>query len=205
MPLCKIEALGEKRSYRLSPPATRTRAHNLPHRGEFLFGREEVLNPVGGSQLLFHLTLGRFRGISGLDELVHSDEGFLEVVEGGGVKHLLLDLGRVWAPVHQEQLLLLAGLSGALALVLVLEVVEPVPALALAAPLQARQEVVVAGVPVALVLHRDHPLVLDVEDGVAVALRLLDLLEDGLALVSYRHTGRHGAISCRSESSNKSL
>ena len=42
-----------------------------------------------------------------LDELVHSDEGFLEVVEGGGVQHLLLDLGRVRAPVHQEQLLFL--------------------------------------------------------------------------------------------------
>merc|ERR1719394_858481 len=104
-PLCKIEALGEKR--RLTPPATRTRAHNLSHRGEFLFGREEALNPVGGSQLLFHFALGRLRGIGGLDELVHSDEGFLEVVEGGGVQHLLLDLGRVRAPVHQEQLLFL--------------------------------------------------------------------------------------------------
>merc|ERR1719351_288861 len=78
-PLCKIEALGEKR--RLTPPATRTRAHNLSHRGEFLFEREEVLNPVGGSQLLFHLALGRLRGIGGLDELVHSDEGFLEATD----------------------------------------------------------------------------------------------------------------------------
>ena len=45
---------------------------------------------------------------------MHSDEGFLEVVEGGGVQHLLLDLGRVRAPVHQEQLLFLRRLCCAL-------------------------------------------------------------------------------------------
>ena len=58
-----------------------------------------------------------------------SNERLLEGVKGRRVQHLLLDLGGVGAPGHQEELLLLAGLCGALALVLVLIVIQPVPAL----------------------------------------------------------------------------
>ena len=58
---------------------------------------------------------------------MHSNQGLLEGVEGGRVQHLLLDLGTVRAPGHQEELLLLAGLGGSLALVLILVVVQPVP------------------------------------------------------------------------------
>jgi len=60
---------------------------------------------------------------------MHSNQGLLEGVEGGRVQHLLLDLGTVRAPGHQEELLLLARLGGALTLVLVLVVVEAIPAL----------------------------------------------------------------------------
>ena len=59
--------------------------------------------------------------------LMHAEEGPLEGVEGGRVEHLLLDLGRIRTPGHQEQLLLLAGLGGALALVRVLKIKHPVP------------------------------------------------------------------------------
>ena len=58
---------------------------------------------------------------------MHSNQGLLEGVEGGRVQHLLLDLGTVRAPGHQEELLLLARLGGALTLVLVLVVVEAIP------------------------------------------------------------------------------
>ena len=57
---------------------------------------------------------------------MHSNQGLLEGVEGGRVQHLLLDLGTVRAPGHQEELLLLARLGGALALVLVLEIVQTI-------------------------------------------------------------------------------
>ena len=58
---------------------------------------------------------------------MHSNQGLLEGVEGGRVQHLLLDLCTVRAPGHQEELLLLARLGGALTLVLVLVVVEAIP------------------------------------------------------------------------------
>ena len=58
---------------------------------------------------------------------MHSNQGLLEGVEGGRVQHLLLDLGTVRAPGHQEELLLLARLGGSLALVLVLVVIQSVP------------------------------------------------------------------------------
>ena len=58
---------------------------------------------------------------------MHANQRLLEGVKGGGVEHLLLDLGAVWAPGHEEQLLLLAGLRSSLTLVLVLEVVQAVP------------------------------------------------------------------------------
>jgi hypothetical protein len=45
-----------------------------------------------------------------LNELLDSHEALFQGIKGGGVEHLLLDLGRVRTPGHQEQLLLLAGL-----------------------------------------------------------------------------------------------
>ena len=59
--------------------------------------------------------------------LLDAHEALFERIKGGGVEHLLLDLGRVRTPGHQEQLLLLAGLGGALALVRVLKIKHPVP------------------------------------------------------------------------------
>ena len=88
-----------------------------------------------------------------------------------------------------------------LALVLVLEVVEAVAALALAPGLEVGQEVVVGRVATPHLLHSDELFVLDEEDAVAVPekkilsdgsrmsifndsrLVLLDLLKDILAVV----------------------
>ncbi len=61
-----------------------------------------------------------------------SDKSFFECVEARRVQHLLLDPGGVWTPRHEEELLLLARLGRALALVVVLEVEQAVAALALA-------------------------------------------------------------------------
>ena len=55
-----------------------------------------------------------------------SHEGSLESVETGGVQHLLLDLGAVRAPAHQEQLALEGGLSP-VRVELVVVVVQAVP------------------------------------------------------------------------------
>ena len=65
-----------------------------------------------------------------------------------------------------------------LALMLVFEVIEPIAALSIPRLLQVVEEGVIGGVPIPLLLHRDHLLVLDVENAVAVLLRLLDLFED---------------------------
>jgi hypothetical protein len=65
--------------------------------------------------------------------------------------------------------------------VLIFKVIEPIAALAISPLLQVVEECVVGGVPVPLLLHGDHLLVLDVEDAVAVLLGLLDLLKDSLA------------------------
>ena len=78
-----------------------------------------------------------------------------------------------------------------LALMLVLEIVESISALSVPTLLQIVQEGVVGGVSVALLLHGDHLLVLDVENAVAVLLRLLDLFEDSLALICHSNSGRH--------------
>ena len=59
--------------------------------------------------------------------LLDAHEALFQDIEGGSVEHLLLNLGGVRAPGHQEQLLLLACLGGALALVGVLEVKDAVP------------------------------------------------------------------------------
>ena len=84
-----------------------------------------------------------------------------------------------------------------LALMLVLEIVESISALSVPTLLQIVQEGVVGGVPVALLLHRYHLLVLDVEDAVAVLLRLLDLLKDGFTLICHSYSGRHGGESLK--------
>jgi hypothetical protein len=70
----------------------------------------------------------RYCVFADLNELLDSHEAFFQGIKGGGVEHLLLDLGRVRTPGHQEQLLLLAGLWGALALVGVLKIEHAVPA-----------------------------------------------------------------------------
>ena len=62
-----------------------------------------------------------------LDKFMHANQGLLEGVEGGGVQHLLLDLGAVRAPAHQEQLALEGGLSP-VRVELVVVVVQAVPA-----------------------------------------------------------------------------
>ena len=53
-------------------------------------------------------------------------QGLFQRLKRAGVQHFLLDFGRVWAPGHQEQLLLLGRVGGALALVLVLEIVQTI-------------------------------------------------------------------------------
>merc|ERR1719481_1667123 len=88
-----------------------------------------ALDPVGGSELLLHALLGSLARVGCLNVLVYSDQRLLESIEGGRVQHLLLDLRTVGTPAHEEELLLFAGLGGALALVLVLEVIQSVPAL----------------------------------------------------------------------------
>ena len=90
---------------------------------------------------------------------------------------------------------------------LVLEVVQTVAALSLPGRLEVGQELLVAGVSPAQLLHCDELLVLDEEDAVAVAkteqmghellvyglsrLVLLDLLEDIFAVVSNSNSRGH--------------
>ena len=62
-----------------------------------------------------------------LYELLDAHQALFQGIKGGGVEHLLLDLGRVGAPGHQEQFLLLTRLRGALALVGVLKIKHPIP------------------------------------------------------------------------------
>ena len=50
-------------------------------------------------------------GAVGLDDLVDADEGLLEGVEGRRVDHLLLDLGRVRTPGHEEKFGSVRGLG----------------------------------------------------------------------------------------------
>ena len=98
-----------------------------------------------------------------------------------------------------------------LTLVLVLEVVEAVAALSLPGSLEVGQELLVAGVSPAQLLHCDELFVLDEEDAVAVARReeideklmvysllmkasrlvLLDLLEDIFAVISNSNSRGH--------------
>merc|ERR1719189_1445572 len=167
------------------------------------------LDSVSGPQLLLNLAGRGFRCISGLDEFVDSNQGLFQCPKRAGVQHFLLDFGRVRAPGHQEQLLLLGALCCPLTLVLVLEVVQTVAALSLPGRLEVSQELLVAGVSPAELLHCDELLVLDEEDAVAVGLVLLDLLEDIFAVVSNSNSRGHyqslQAVSCRSESSNISL
>merc|ERR1712083_171463 len=101
-----------------------------------------ISDSVCWAQLLLHLSFGSLAQVGGLDKFMHANQGLLEGVEGGG-EHLLLDLGAVRAPGHQEELLLLARLGGSLALVLVLVVIQSVPALSIATLLQVVQVVVV--------------------------------------------------------------
>lgn len=146
---------------------------------------------VGGPELLLDDLLGRLRVVGGLERLVHADQRLLERVVAGRVDHLLLDLGRVRAPAQQEQLLLLGTLGRALALVRVLEVEQPVPALLRTGFLQVFKERVVRGVALADHLDVDLLLVLDVENHVPVLLVLLDLLVHLLTRVRYGHAGSH--------------
>ena len=59
---------------------------------------------VSGLEDSLDVALFQLVGSVGLDDLVDPDEGLLQRVEGGRVDHLLLDLGGVGAPRHQEQL-----------------------------------------------------------------------------------------------------
>ena len=94
---------------------------------------------------------------------------------------------------------------------LVLEVVEAVAALSLPGSLEVGQELLVAGIAAAQLLHCDELLVLDEEDAVAVARReqfdykftgngllmkasrlvLLDLLEDIFAVIGNSNSRGH--------------
>ena len=40
-----------------------------------------------------------------LDKFMHANQGLLEGVEGGGVQHLLLDLGAVRAPIENRDVI----------------------------------------------------------------------------------------------------
>lgn len=71
---------------------------------------------------------------------MHADQRLFQGVEARRVQHFPLDPGGVRTPRHKEKLLLLAGLGGALALVVVLEVEQAVAALALASLGQVVEE-----------------------------------------------------------------
>jgi len=134
------------------------------------------LDSVHLPQLFLHALRRRLGLVCRLYILLYSDQTLLERVEGGRVEHFLLDLCRVGAPRDEEELLLLGGLRGALALVGVLKVEDSVPAVVRPSPGQVVEEVVVVGAPVADLLHADYLLVLDVEYEEAVGLLLLDVI-----------------------------
>jgi len=153
---------------------------------------------IRGPELLLHSRFVSLTEVCGLDVLLHTDKALLQGVERRRVEHLLLDLGSVRTPGHQEQLLLLGGLARPLALVRVLEVEDSVSALPRAPRLQVGHEVDVGSSAVANLLHVDLGVIADVEHDVAVLLLLLNLLEAGLANISHRHTGRHLQAEVRS-------
>ena len=61
------------------------------------------LLPVRGLEDAFDVVLFEAVDVVGLDDFVDADERLLEGVERRRVDHLLLDLGCVRAPAHQEQ------------------------------------------------------------------------------------------------------
>ena len=77
---------------------------------------------------------------------------------------------------------------GALALMLVLEVIEAVAALPLPALHDVIEEGVVGGVAVADALHFDHFFVLDVEDNIAMLFALFNLVKLILTFLRHSHS-----------------
>lgn len=69
-----------------------------------------LLIPVSGSKLLLDSLLGGLRQVCRLYILLHTDQRLFQSVEGTRVQHLLLNLGRVGTPRHQEQFLFLGCL-----------------------------------------------------------------------------------------------
>ena len=59
--------------------------------------------------------------------LLYPNQALLQSIKAGGIQHLFLNLGSVRTPGHQEQLLLLGGLTGSLALMGVLKIKNSVP------------------------------------------------------------------------------
>jgi len=150
-----------------------------------------LLLAICRAQFLLHGVLGSLRQVGGLDIFLYAHQRLLQGVEGARVQHLLLDLGGVGAPGHEEQLLLLGALRGALALVHVLKVKQAISAFSCASLLQVLEELVILGVSLADHLHVYLLLVADVEHHVAVLLILLDLLVRSLADVRYCYPGSH--------------
>lgn len=69
-----------------------------------------LLIPVSSSKLLLDSLLGGLRQVCRLYVLLHTDQWLFQSVEGTRVQHLLLNLGRVGTPRHQEQFLFLGCL-----------------------------------------------------------------------------------------------
>jgi len=145
------------------------------------------LLPVGGLEDALDVFLFEAVDVVGLDDFVDSDEGLLEGVERRRVDHLLLDLGRVRAPTHQEQFRPVGGL-GSLGLLDVVVVVDGVAAVVVLAVLDL--DVVLELLPVAIAgrgLVEADLSVGDLEDGVPVRLVLLDALVRLLAVLGQLH------------------
>ena len=70
------------------------------------------------------------------------------------------------------------------------------PAVIRTGPCHVAEEVAVGPVPFSNLLHRDHLLVLDVEDEVAVALLLLDVIVLELDLLRDLYSARHSVSDC---------
>eukprot|EP00092_Neocalanus_flemingeri_P009448 GFUD01010166.1.p1 GENE.GFUD01010166.1~~GFUD01010166.1.p1 ORF type:complete len:119 (+),score=20.58 GFUD01010166.1:293-649(+) len=95
------------------------------------------------------------------------NKGFFEGVKRRRVQHFLLDLGAVWAPGHQEQLLLLAGLCGSLALVFIFKVIQTISALHVPSFLEIIEKILIFGIAISYGLNSDGFLFLDVKNNIS--------------------------------------
>lgn len=134
------------------------------------------LLPVGSSKLLFNILARGFWLISGLYILLDSNQTFFEGIKTWWIKHFLLDFGGIRTPTHQKQFLFFGLFICAFALMLVLEIVQPITAIFRSSWKDILQEVFIGVFPLANLFYSNSFFVFDEKDHIAMTLLLLDVI-----------------------------